>query len=986
MPAGLQQAGVQAVITGLSQFMSGMGQINKATQQLSTSLQATQTASTTAGTAVAKTLGAGATTAAGSIGALASVLGGPVGLVIAIGAVGMAAKAAGDKIGALINKTIQLTRKIGDGIFQATLLAGRFQELENAAIAIGFAMGVSEQETRGAIETMKELGIRTDVAATVVSDFARNQIDMANATDLVRVAQAAGIRLSEDSSDAMQKLTFAVTTGNTEMLRRMGLTTALLTSTDALSQGLTEAERVQENVNRIVAAGAATLGVYDAAMESPTKRMRSLTQRLIPELTAGFGQFFLPALNDVVGALSNLVKGLTAAVSEGGVLYPLMIKLGAVASILADVFEMAATIITQKFDRIANAIDRALGTTLAELSGFSVSMHQTLGATLVQLATMVSNWTAQFVGGFITGTIKMISAVLDFGTYLADTFMWIIRTAFSWGSAITQAIAEGLAAGAQAIVQVIQAIADIFTGWFAPGSPPKIAPEIDKWGLQTIEEWLGAMTKADFGILDKLQGFLKGFLDPSAFKNISGSLIEALGGTGPVDEGLFEQLRTVGGDVGPAIERLARTQFDYARATEEAAQAQRDLDDAQRRFLDAGQEVDALTQDYNALLRAGADPAILKTRLAEINAAEEQERLALEEQKQAEQRKADAEERAALLKEQMGLQEDTVQQLLKLLAEVDKATAEVDKATTGAGTKAGKKGAGGGGAGPFQGLVDAAAGAGAGITNNIGKAIAEMKANLLETLGGIFEPLRTKWEEDIKPALESLAERWRTFSSAVISAWNTAWVVLDIGFILLQNWLTVLLPKAITDLEERWKEFKIFLVVIFIKAVEKVIEKIGTLYEDFLSLADTITNTVLVSFMGLVTHFEETFIGTVASVGRAIMTLVNGALEKLRLKLGRIRDWLRDILRYLRQISGFFDSPGSGGGGGSGANLVAEDATSGGASETTLGTGTVSAPVVSGGTNQISLNFGPITIANGMDQAEFQAAVMDVVTTAVRTG
>lgn len=85
---------------------------------------------------------------------------------------------------------------------------------------------------------------------------------------------------------------------------------------------------------------------------------------------------------------------------------------------------------------------------------------------------------------------------------------WAVNAA-SWGANIGSSLAVGILEGfTYAIVTVMNTISAILENWLAPGSPPRVAPDIINWGMDAIAEWYGAMEEYDpqfSGVLQKLK-------------------------------------------------------------------------------------------------------------------------------------------------------------------------------------------------------------------------------------------------------------------------------------------------------------------------------------------------------------------------------------------------------------------------------------------------------------------------------------------------
>jgi len=513
-------------------------------------------------------------------------------------------------------------------------LAGLFQEMEFAALATGRTMGMTEEEIRGAVKTINDLNIRYDAAAKTVAQFARNQVDMSKATELVRIAQGAGVLIQEDSSETLERLTWAVTTHNTMMLRRMGIMTDLQDAEERFAQAqgksrdeLTDAELVQADVNAVLKAGASLLDVYDAAMESPTKRLRSLTGRIIPEFKAALGAPFLDAWSTAIKAVSGFVEALEEALSEGGALYPIMINLGAAASIVADSFAWAL--------------------------------------------------------GKITGLITGVSE--DAATGIGDTIM----QALQWGFELVASFAEGIvSATTSVLVSAMNAISNMLSTWLFGASPPKVAPNIVGWGISLMEKYLEGMTEADFGVLKEVQGPLKKVLEGPAFADISKVLAGALAGGDRA--GFLTTVEQAAGVFGQALKELASLNFQLADSVTAVQVAEEALDRARTKATDSQADVNRQTAEYNRLLREGVSRDVLDAQLEQINAAEENMRAAIGQVDAQEEAVKAAKERKAQLEEDARLQKDVVDQLLAVndaLIVQDKETEKIAGAKGGAGLR-----------------------------------------------------------------------------------------------------------------------------------------------------------------------------------------------------------------------------------------------------------------------------------------------------------
>ena len=664
-----------------------------------------------------------------------------------------AAQMAGNFLAGAIDKLSNSLKSLTSGSLQ---MAGKFQEMEFSALALGRAMGLTEDTIRTSIADLNEAGIRYDVAAMSTATLARNQIDLAKSFDLARIAQATGVLLQEDSSATMEKLIMAATTGNTLMLRRMGIFVDMnkVMEQEAAAMGksveaLTAREMAEIRVNAIIRESSAIMDVYGAAMESPTKAMRSLTGRLIPEMQAALGAAFLPAWKSVIDTMSSVVKWFTAALKEGGTLYPVMVQLGGVASYVADSFKQFVKSLLPATQQSENLIvsTREMG---AQLEGMGVTA-------------------ARAGSSFLTNLVNKLTTAAT--------------TALQGGIEISAGLAEGLVKGAaSALTAAMDFIGGLLSSWLQPGSPPKVAADIVLWGAGTFTEYLKGFGEADFGILEDLQAPIKNVLGAlvdagtmgedvasNLYKSLTTDITKALDDfrkTGTIDAGVFDKLIDIGGIYGPQLADLAKKQMDFATASIAAEQAQEALTRAMNKQDEANDKLNAVMEDFNQALRDGASPEILAQKRKAFVEAKNQAAQAKRDVKLAENANEAAKDKLDPLKKQVGLQEKLLQQLIDF-TKVQATSAKLAKTPELVSKEAKGKGAGE----TISEMMGGITAADFDITSPLGDAIGNAKAMIAERFGDLFEPIRTAWE-NVQPTFESLGEKWKWFTGLVKEKWD----------------------------------------------------------------------------------------------------------------------------------------------------------------------------------------------------------------------
>lgn len=775
----------------------------------------------------ASTSGAGKSTDAlsGSLSAMGAALA-PVtgGVSILATAVGQVLADAFGSVTGKINEAFNALVQFG---WNALEIAGRVDELQRSALLLAQRAGYTRQETEGFLAGLEDLGIRADVAAGLITNLSRFNVDLAKSTDLASVAQNAAVIAGIDSSDALEKLTHAAVTNQMEVARSAGILVNFTKAQDEFAQAmgktreqLTEAERTQANFNAIINEGAKIAGVYKTAMDSPTKALRSLGREIF-NLQAALGAPFLDAFAGVVGIMRDLVQQITAAVSEGGALYPVLVNLGAAASLMVD----------------------GLSAGMSYLVGALTGVQDEIFAVLSNIANSALDFGVQlvtsFVSGFLASAIDVYNAVYALASNILDTFGSAAAQAFSYGAEMVVQLAEGIiSAASQVLVAAMNYIGSILSWWLAPGSPPRVAPEMDQWGTDAMAAYLKGFTEADFGVLGKLESAFEQALGDKGLKGVMDDLLTAVN-MGMVTDEIFSSIAASAGELGNELALLARYQISLADATERAARADQDLSAAQS-------NVSRLVREYNQMLREGAAQDELDAKMAQISAAQGAADAAKQEQKAAKTGLDQLEERAKL-------QDELVKQLVKF--------GKLQEAGAGGGGGGGGGGIGGLGGGLGGGIggldIPGMPEGGFDIGTRIGEAIEQAKQHLLAMFTGDnspFAPLITAWNADIVPRLETmkltlfggtdemgnsvegLIPRFQMFATEVGLAWDEATLAFDTA--------KMNITTKLIEIDTAWQTFKDNLGI----AAQGAGESLGVLDEKLMFIWNTAMSLIMPMF------------------------------------------------------------------------------------------------------------------------------------------
>lgn len=679
---------------------------------------------------------------------------------VALGGMTMGSMALAVALGtALYAAVVKVTGALIDMAKNGLMSAARVQELDVVLQVLAQRAGLSKAAIDEQVASIVSYGIQTDVAMNLVSEMIRYQMDMTKATELARVAQDTAVITMTDSSEELSRLIHGIEVGSTEMLRYAGIQ---ISAESAMKEyaatlhktvpELTSAERAQATLNAVLADGAKNAGIYEAAMETPGKQLRSFTRDMY-ELTRVMGTPFLTAFGTIVNTMRDLAKTWRTAIDEGGRLHGIMVFLGAAASIIADAF---------------------------------------------------------------TNLVKKASdGVLNFLSWLSDSFEGAATKALDWGANIITQLATGIIQAAMsALTWAMNYVASLLENWLKGSSPPKVAKDIIKWGANAIAQWVKGLTMVDFSALKELQSPIKAALDAlvgqgkmkaeqvgKAYAGISKAIAEALK-SGNVTAAL-DAIRKNTGAYGDELVALAKAEFELASAQKAAKKAQDDLNAAQKAAYMASVKVNDTVKEYNKMLRAGASKEALANKLKEVNVADQGRKTAEDEAKAAQEKYDASQANLALLKEQVDIQKEVVGQMLEIMnAQIasQKALEAAAKAAAAAAAAAKVPGGGGG-----VGKID--------LATAMSKAIEEAKKKILTKLNELWTAIKQSVSDAIAPYLQPFKDAWDNLSKDIQPAldklkkdFEPTWEDIKLGWDVVWTYIQLQALDFTTTFEQFWRD------------------------------------------------------------------------------------------------------------------------------------------------------------------------------------
>jgi len=738
---GLPQIGVEAIfVTKL--FEAGAKVYN---QGLKEAEKATSVAA------------AGMTSAGGGLGGIVggafTVAGGAISTFATVAVAGLAA--AGVAVAGFVAATAGLA-----------LAAARVSGVEFAFQRMGGSVGLSLDALRSA-------------AAGTISDFElmqRSNLALAgsgqrladefgkNLPKLLEMTRAAARATGLDFNYVFDSLVVGIKRASPRLIDNIGIQLKLGESNEAFAasvgktvEQLTAEDKQLAVMNAVMQAAPQYLNIFKGSQESLGEALARVKTNFT-NITQTLGQYFVPALRVVVNFVDKLSQAFFAAIREGGSLYPILVKLGAIMKFLAEAFVNGATVIMDFF-------------------------------------------------------LPMLDGI---GTSVTD----VISNMYNWGVDLIIEFARGIVDGATAaLTAAINFVSSILSFFFSTNSPPEVAPDIDKWGAETMNEWLGGFSQADFDVLKSLQSPLKTALDIMAktgqigkdaagtiWADISEAMIGGLGG-GDLS-GAFSKIIASSGKFGSDLVKLVQLNLQLAKATDAVTAAEKRLAASRKQEDALNTKLQLQLMEYNDLARAGASPAVLAAKLAAINATEDSLMAQQGETKAAEESVDAAKEQMDMLKEQVALQKQLVDQMLEIakarIPEADKAAAP--------------KGAGGGLGGlDAESLFDPAIFDAMAETfqQKVGLAIDVAKIIMYIKLKELWNSLVFEVQQGLSPAIEAFRAKWSELEAIIAPIMGRIVTGVNWFLLQLQQWwaehganVTLLWNSLWFALGNAWEAFK----------------------------------------------------------------------------------------------------------------------------------------------------------------------------------
>lgn len=248
---------------------------------------------------------------------------------------------------AAYNGIVQVAGAASSFAMGAVSDAARLDELTIVLHQMGSIAGITSGEVDAAVESVAKMGIQSDVATETVIEFIKANMDLADASNIARVAQDAAVISGMNSSDTTDRIIYGITSLNVLILRNAGIMVDSQIAYDKYAETLgksaaemTTAEKQQAMLNAVLEYGTKIAGTYEQAMGNAYKQLGSF-ERYIYDVKIAIGEALLPAYTAATFAVKDFLVELGKLVMEGGALNPILQSMGDIALQVALGFKSA---------------------------------------------------------------------------------------------------------------------------------------------------------------------------------------------------------------------------------------------------------------------------------------------------------------------------------------------------------------------------------------------------------------------------------------------------------------------------------------------------------------------------------------------------------------------------------------------------------------------------------------------------------------------
>jgi hypothetical protein len=290
--------------------------------------------------------------------------------------------------------------KLAEQVKESVLLAARYETLGVVMGVMGNNAGYTATQMAQFQQGLEATGISMVGARQSLNMMAAAQLNLAQSSDLARVAQDAAVISGTNSTEAFEALTRSIQTGMVIIAHRAGIMVnyqqaekEFAATLGKTKEQLTNQELSQARLNAVLEEGRKRQGAYEASMNTAGKQLLSM-ERYIDNVKVRFGEAFTPALSNIVLSLTSALKGTSENLKgliDSGDMKEFGNKLSDVVGIgISGLGELTKIIIDNK-EAIALLATAFVASNLGGIiNGWAVSTLQWVEAKQIALATSLS--------------------------------------------------------------------------------------------------------------------------------------------------------------------------------------------------------------------------------------------------------------------------------------------------------------------------------------------------------------------------------------------------------------------------------------------------------------------------------------------------------------------------------------------------------------------------------------------------------------------
>ena len=289
----------------------------------------------------------------------------------------------------------------------------------------------------------------------------------------------------------------------------------------------------------------------------------------LEQIALALGRFSTGVIGEAMERFSMLGAVTRAELQKMGVEFN---SAGALTSPLGDAMSKLLILLKEKYGGMMQEQARTFEGMKSNLEDWKNNTLRTLGKPIFEvlkeqlqglLDYLMSPATAQAIDRLATELRRIIEVAMEVAT-----------KAYTWGRNIVERLADGISKAVSAVMAALSPIADTLTYWLAPGSPPRLLPDLTLWGQGAAQAYLDGFRDADFGVLDFMSKQIeeallanvgKGEMSPDEFvaqmlgsREGIGKALAELRETGNISEETIEGVAKAAGPAGDAVRQMLR--------------------------------------------------------------------------------------------------------------------------------------------------------------------------------------------------------------------------------------------------------------------------------------------------------------------------------------------------------------------------------------------------------------------------------------------